>query len=306
MHLSIAQAKEQLILGKVVAIPTETVYGLAAIYDKEKAIAEIFRLKNRPPQNPLIMHVSDRDQVKSFASIIPEGFDLLASHFWPGPLTVVLPVDENKVPNNVRAGLPTQAFRMPAHPMALELIRLTGPLVAPSANLSGRPSAVSEAHVESDFGIDFPVLAGGMAKRGIESTILVLQNGRFCLGRLGALPPEVFTPLLGYTPELALAGSKVVCPGQLLRHYAPLATLILAKEFTEAKYIIGFSNRHYPEGAQVLDWGPEDRPEIILSNLYTILRMLDAKGIKDAHVDMNFPEVGLFQTLSERLRKAAS
>lgn len=161
MRISLQAAASALKSGQVVAVPTETVYGLAAALNSKIAVEDIFKLKSRPSDNPLIIHVNELDQIESLARALPEDFYLLASAFWPGPMTLVLPVNIDAVPSIARAGLPTAAFRIPRHPLALQLLALTGPLVMPSANISGSPSATSVEHVEADFGDNFPILEGG-------------------------------------------------------------------------------------------------------------------------------------------------
>lgn len=302
MKITLEQAVELLLRGEVVAIPTETVYGLAAVYHDRAAVQKIYQLKNRPPKNPLIMHLASVQELSTFTSLDEELYAPLAKAFWPGPLTLVLPAITATIPEIVRASLPTQAFRIPSHPMTLKLLSKTGPLVAPSANLSGRPSSVSEKHVETDFGLDFPVFPGGQCKKGVESTILAFQNDRWVIGRLGAIPPSSFTPILGYEPTQEKA---VICPGQLYRHYAPQCKLILTDNFSDATCIIGFSDRTYPKTAKHILWGSSNHSEEVLSNLYDTLRRLDHEGISQAHVDMRFPSTGLWQTLLERLQKAA-
>lgn len=305
MHIPLEQAVKLLLSGDVVAIPTETVYGLAATFDNPGAIQKIYALKNRPPENPLIMHLASAKEIEPFVESLPPAFDLLSKTFWPGALTLVLPVIQGKIPEIVRAGLPTQAFRIPSHPVALELLKLTGPLVAPSANLSGRPSSVSEAHVETDFGQCFPVIAGGNCTSGVESTILIYSHDKWTIGRLGAIPAAAFEKVLGYVPSLMSSKDPLICPGQRFRHYAPQAKLNLATEFPEQGCIIGFSDREYPENAEVIYLGYSDSPEEVVSHLYETLRFLDLEKIREATVDMNFPHDGLWQTLRERLNKAS-
>lgn len=303
MKIGIEEAAKLINAGEVVAIPTETVYGLAALMRNEKGIKEIYRLKNRPPQNPLIMHISDAKEVGNYVEIFPEGFEKLAEAFWPGPLTLVIKIKEQTVPGIVRAGLPTQSFRVPAHPLARALIQKTGPLIAPSANQSGFPSSTSEEHVEADFGKSFPVLSGGVCLNGVESTILVYNGSLWQAGRLGAIPLESFQNALGYIPSIISKDDPLVCPGQKYRHYAPKAKLNLASFFPEDSVIIGFSDRSYPS-RHLLELGSSQDPEMALSRLYEILRSLDKKGISEAYVDMDFPDHGLFATLKERLIKA--
>lgn len=307
MRVDFSQAKEALKSGKVIAVPTETVYGLAACLDCPHAIEQIFALKGRPHANPLIIHVADREQINDYAVDFFPGFESLAEAFWPGPLTIIVPVN-SKVPSIVRAGLPTAGFRVPALSITRSLIAATGPLVMPSANLSGSPSSTCPEHVEEDFGRDFPILDGGTCSKGVESTIVLFRQGKWVIVRLGAIAPEHFEPVLGYTPEVVneSENDKPLCPGQLFRHYAPKATLILGKplDVDEAAAIIGFKERSYPPGKRVVLLGSLSTPEEAAENLYKVLRQLDHEGIPAAWVDMDFPREGLWQTIAERLMRA--
>jgi L-threonylcarbamoyladenylate synthase len=305
MLISVEEAAKRLNGGEVVAIPTETVYGLAAVYNNTAAVQNIFKLKNRPPQNPLIMHVSNSEEVGRFAVFLPETFPLLTASFWPGPLTLVLPANTSTIPAIVRAGLATQGFRMPAHSQALALLEKTGPLVAPSANLSGKPSSVTAEHVEADFGASFPILEGEVCSKGVESTILVWQEDGWKLGRLGAIPPEAFTPILGYIPLLATSLNAPLCPGQLFRHYAPQAKLCLGLDPSFSSLVLGFSERDYSLFKEKLFWARSDQPEEALKNLYPLLRYLDSQKIEKACLDISVPQAGLWLTFLERLSKAA-
>jgi len=308
MRISLEEAVRLLTHDQVVAIPTETVYGLAASIAFPHAIARIFTLKGRPSSNPLIIHASSEKQVVALASSLPEGFSELSAAFWPGPMTLVLPVKEEMIASAIRSGLPTAAFRIPNHLLARELLEMTGPLVMPSANLSGKPSATAPEHVEHDFEADFPVLDGGRCGHGLESTILIHLEGVWQIIRLGALPPASFRSVLGYEPIVRKESplDKPICPGQMFRHYAPKAKLILAKEFVEkCDVIVGFSDRTYPVGSQLITIGSSEDPEHVAENLYSVLRELDERNIACAWVDINFPGTGLWETIIERLRKAS-
>jgi L-threonylcarbamoyladenylate synthase len=288
----------------VVAIPTETVYGLAASLHSPAAIEQLFVLKGRPRKNPLIIHVASLAEVKELATALPPDFEKLAA-LWPGPLTLILKADTKLIPSQVRAGLPTAAFRIPALPLARELLKKTGPLVAPSANLSGRPSSTEPKHVEEDFGKSFPVLDGGPCQKGLESTILSYggpeAHPAWRILRQGALPLETLTQVLGYPPEIVIpeAGQNPECPGQLFRHYAPKATLTLQGN---AEVILGFKERTYD--LPVLLLGSLANAEEVAHNLYFVLRELDERGIQKARVDLDLPPHGLWLTLRERLLKA--
>lgn len=317
MRISLLDAGTRLRKGEVVAVPTETVYGLAACLDQPQAIQEIYTLKSRPPQNPLIIHVGAPDLIKSYVDELPEKFDDLADFFWPGPLTLVLPVKGDAVSKIATAGLRSAAFRVPAHPLAKELLKLTGPLVMPSANLSGKPSATSASHVEDDFGKEFPVLDGGPSQEGLESTILIWDEKKWVVGRLGALAPEEFLPVLRVIPEMAgkgLTGKELnetpTCPGQMYRHYAPKARLTLTLKIPhtaqKSQVIVGFSDKNYPERFKIYSLGSSAEPKIAAKHLYAVLRQLDVDGVKEAFVDIDFPDSGLWATLKERLKKAAN
>ena len=301
MRVNLTQAAKLLKEG-VVAIPTETVYGLAASLNDPQAIENIFELKGRPRKNPLIVHVASEKEVLELSLSQPPGFEDLKT-LWPGPITLILPADTAKIPSLVRAGLSTVAFRVPALPLARELLKITGPLVVPSANLSGRPSSTEPKHVEEDFGKDFPVLDGGTCQKGLESTILAFHesSGRWRILRQGAIAPERLKDVLGYTPEVVVpeSGQDPECPGQLFRHYAPKATLTATDD---AEVVLGFKEREY--SLPILLLGSLDSPEEVAHNLYFVLRELDEKGIERAQVDLDFPTHGLWATLRERLLKA--
>lgn len=306
MRVTLKEALNLLQNGEVVALPTETVYGLAAAINQPQAIRNIYKLKGRPSTNPLIIHVDAIKTIEAYVQEFPPKFYDLAEVFWPGPLTIILPVNEEIVPEIVRAGLPTGGFRIPNHPLIRELLKLSGPLVMPSANLSGKPSATDADHVEHDFGIEFPVLDGGSAAKGLESTILFYQGEHWVIGRMGAIEPEAFAAVLGYRPEFAGASDKPICPGQHFRHYAPKAEILLKKEeLDQAKVILGYRERRYPEGKRVIFLGSKDDPAGVGENLYRVLRQLDQEHIDEVWVDMDIPAKGLWGTIEERLRRAA-
>ena len=178
----------------------------------------------------------------------------------------------------------------------------------PSANLSGRPSSTRPEHVEEDFGENFPVLDGGCCAKGLESTILLYQAGRWAIARLGAISPEEFEPILGYQPVvLTKQGTeKPLCPGQLFRHYSPKAKLYLGdlSKLDDSSVILGFKERSYPAAKQVLFLGSISDPQEVAENLYRTLRLIDQEGYPSAWVDMDFPRHGLWQTIAERLLRA--
>lgn len=294
MRITVKQAIE-LLEDSVVAIPTETVYGLAARIDRPDALEKVFTLKNRPKENPLIVHLASDQDLHFYTDEIVEE-ELL--DYWPGPLTLILKA--KNLSHTITAGLPTAAFRVPNHPHALEILKATGPFVAPSANLSGYPSATHYKHVENDFGIDFPVVDGGMCESGVESTIIAKKDGKWRILRLGAISAEELEKKLGYKPEVVKPSSKPECPGQLFKHYSPKAKLVF-KGYADA--VLGFVDREY--GLPLVNLGASNDPEEIASNLYDALRSIDLLGYKTVLVDLDFPREGLYNTIFERLLKAS-
>lgn len=209
--------------GDIVAFPTETVYGLGADAWNPSAIQKVFSTKGRPSDNPLIVHISEIEQVHDFASEIPASASRLMEAFWPGPLTLVL----KKVPtvlDVVTAGLNTVAIRMPNHSIALEFISKTGPLVAPSANTSGKPSPTKAKHVLLDFGPDFPVIDGGATSIGLESTVLDLTSEIATILRPGAIGKSEIEDVLKQEVQFSTkAPESPKSPGQKYSHYKPNA-----------------------------------------------------------------------------------
>ncbi|MDP1879943.1 MAG: L-threonylcarbamoyladenylate synthase, partial [Parachlamydiaceae bacterium] len=271
MKISFLDAVNKIKQGEVIAVPTETVYGLAASIDCPDAIEKIFKIKHRPTDNPLIIHVGDLDQMSPFIFQSPPGFQALANHFWPGPLTCILPIQPEKIPSIARAGLLTAGFRIPMLELTRQLLLETGPLVMPSANLSGKPSATRSEHVENDFGSDFPVLDGGGCLKGVESTIVMYRDPFWVILREGAIASEQFESILGYQPKIIKKESndKPLCPGQKFRHYAPYAHLSLGDEegLKESSHVLGFQERQYPEDKKMIYLGSLNDPEQVARNL---------------------------------------
>ena len=224
----IKKAAEIIKSGGVVAFPTETVYGLGANAYDEQAVKKIFELKGRPQDNPLIVHISKKQDVYIVAREIPEKAKVLIREFWPGPLTLVLPKNPS-IPDIVTAGLDTVAVRMPDHPIALKLIRLSGvPIAAPSANISGKPSATQPEHIKKYFG-EKVFLIEGEVKIGIESTVLDLTEDVPKILRPGAITKEMIERKIGKVELVEYKKADFIpkSPGLKYRHYTPDAELIL-------------------------------------------------------------------------------
>ena len=287
--------------GGLVAFPTETVYGLGGDARSDLAVARIFEAKGRPRFNPLIVHVPDVAAAREFA-VFDARAEAVVARFWPGPLTLVLPLRDAGLSDLVTAGLGSVAVRVPAHPLAQALLRaFGGPLAAPSANPSGRVSPTRAAHVMAGLaGRIAAVLDGGPCAVGVESTILGLVDGPELL-RPGGLAVEALEAVLG---PLTVSGSaeKPTAPGQLASHYAPAAAVRLAaREVRAGEVRLGF-------GAGGGDLNLSETGDLVeaAANLFHMLREADrlaaGRGIAVAPV----PEVGLGRAINDRLRRAAA
>ncbi|MCH9609916.1 MAG: Threonylcarbamoyl-AMP synthase [Chlamydiales bacterium] len=275
--------------GKLVAFPTETVYGLGASIFCEKAIEEIFRLKGRPSDNPLIAHISDLDQIDQIVVDPPEHFFRLAKQFFPGPLTIVLK-KAPAVPAIASGGLETLAVRMPNCKIARNLIREVGvPLVAPSANLSGKPSSTKKEHVIGDFGDKIAAVLEGECTFGLESTVITLDPKPTLL-RPGQITQEEIEEVLGEKMGVAQVSNHPLSPGMKYRHYAPKARVVVFYSQEELD--------HY------IDTAPSMKRHLFVAKpqtLYHELRSCDAHGCKEAVVLC----LSENQALLNRLMKAA-
>lgn len=298
---------------EVVAIPTETVYGLAGNIYSEKAIKLIFETKKRPFFNPLIVHIPSIDELSNIVESIPEKAKLLAEAFWPGPITLVLK-KKNTIPNLITAGKDTVAVRVPNHPKTLELLkRLPFPLAAPSANPFSSISPTTAEHVETYFKEKIKmVLDGGPCKSGIESTIIGFENDQPIIYRLGSTPIEAIEAVVG---EIEIKNTKQIAPeapGMLERHYAPKTKTILTESVSE---II----KHYMDkrigvivfktvikndiiSSQIV-LSPEGDMAIAASRLYKSLHLLDQLNL-DVIIAEIFPDYGLGKTINDRLSRA--
>lgn len=295
----IARAATLLREGHLVAFPTETVYGLGGDARSDIATARIFAAKNRPTFNPLIIHVPDLATARTYARFSPLALTL-AHRFWPGPLTLVLPLIEGTLSPLATAGLQTVAIRVPAHPTARALLQAAGiPLAAPSANPSGKISPTAAAHVAATLtGKIAAILDGGPCSVGLESTILSLDPPT--LLRPGGLPTEAIEPLTG---PLAPAGPHITAPGQLASHYAPDAPLRLnATAAHPGETLIGFG----PVIGRLTLSETGDLTEAAAS-LFATLRAADALAGPGGRLAIApIPDHDLGRAINDRLRRAAA
>lgn len=320
------KAAELIRAGELVAIPTETVYGLGADALNPEAAKKIYQAKGRPSDNPLIIHIADPEDLSLYCSDIPQSAWKLAEAFWPGPLTIVLPA-KSVVPKTTTGGLDTVAVRCPEVPVTREIIRLSGvPVAAPSANLSGKPSTTTAEHVLHDYGIDGKIAAvvdGGACRVGVESTIVDLHEGTPRLLRPGGITPEQLKAVLG---ELVvdkaviapISGDAVVrAPGMKYKHYAPKGDVTILNGTPEAAaaYVRAHSapnmavlcyEEELPlyEGYTTLCYGRHADLDSLAHGLFSALRELDEAGFDVIYARCP-DEGGVGYAVQNRLKKAA-
>ena len=311
--------------GGLVAIPTETVYGLGANGLDENAVLKIFEAKGRPQDNPLILHVAEPKEMERFCHDIPKAAYLLAEKFWPGPLTMVLPARDT-VPKRTTAGLSTVAVRCPDSPVTRKIIALAGvPIAAPSANISGKPSTTTAQHVRHDHdGKIDAIVDGGPCRVGVESTIVDLTEDRPRLLRPGGVTPEQLLEVLGdLVIDKAVTAqidkdAVVKAPGMKYRHYAPAEPVVIVSGSREkaAEYI----HRHFAPGDRVLcfeeelplyadcaplAYGKESDVETLSAGLFAALRILDDPNIGKVYARCPVGG-GVAYAVQNRLKKAAA
>ena len=306
---AIRVAAEHLREGRLVAFPTETVYGLGGDATNGKAVAAIFDAKGRPRFNPLIVHVAGISGAKTHAEFTPLALRL-AEAFWPGPLTLVLKRRaESDLCDLVSAGLETIAIRVPDHPIAQALLEAAGrPLAAPSANRSGHLSPTQAEHVQMDLGERVGlILDGGPTAHGLESTIVDATGKAPILLRTGAVPAETIEAVLGQPISRAVdAGDKPLSPGQLASHYAPEAQVRLgATDVQEGEALLAFGSDVPATAGPMINLSPTGDLIEAASNLFAALRALDQTGTKAIAV-MPITERGLGEAINDRLRRAAA
>jgi L-threonylcarbamoyladenylate synthase len=316
INQDIQVAKELLNAQELVAIPTETVYGLAANALSVDAVMKIFEVKNRPTFDPLIIHVPSIDAAHQYVEAFPEALLKLAKRFWPGPLTLLLPKKEI-IPDLVTSGLETVAVRVPAHPLTLQLLAsLPFPLAAPSANPFGYISPTQPEHVQNQLGDKIGlILDGGECQVGLESTIVGIENGVITVYRLGGLSIGEIEAEVGKVQVLSHSSSNPKSPGMLKSHYSPLKPLIIgdlskliASYQAQGKSfgVLSFCHEHA---------GLSDSKQIVLSKtssfaeaakkLFASLRTLDSQDVSVILTEL-LPEEGLGRAINDRLKRAAA
>jgi L-threonylcarbamoyladenylate synthase len=298
--------------GGVAAFPTETVYGLGADAWNLSAVQKVFETKGRPPDNPLIVHICSQEMLKAFAAEVPKEAELLIDTFWPGPLTFIFK-KKPKVLDAITAGLDTVAIRWPSHPLAQELIAQSGPLVAPSANSSGRPSPTKPEHVKEDFGEGFPVIEAGETQIGLESTVLDISARPFCIYRPGAVSAKQIEDTINQPVEMggpSTEGGASRSPGTKYSHYAPQAVVkwLDDEEITESETTLYLLHTLTPEkkiGNSITFEGNYDK---MAHQLFDRFRQADHQGYREIRIepftDDQLQQIPIAAALQNRISKA--
>ena len=298
---SVKLASQILKDGGIVAVPTETVYGLAASAYNDNAISAVFAAKGRPQDNPLIVHISNFDMLKEVARVVPESAYQCATAIWPGPFTMVLPKGK-KIANSVSAGLDTVAVRFPSEKTVCDIITTSGlPLAAPSANTSGRPSPTTAAHVCADLdGKIDAIVMGNDCTVGVESTVVSLCGDIPRLLRPGAVTPKQLKTIL---PNLVIddavlsklkEGQTVASPGMKYKHYAPNTETFLVEGCSNSfvKFVntktdcaaICFDEEYYNVSIKKISYGSKRNESTLAQNLFSVLRKVDTLGVKEVYI----------------------
>lgn len=319
---SYTQAVDLLTKGEVVAFPTETVYGLGAIATNEEAVAKIFEAKGRPQDNPLIVHIGSKEEMMAFTQDIPKLAEVCMDAFWPGPLTLILPLRPNTLAKNVTAGLQTVGVRMPEHKVALELLKqLKQPVAAPSANKSGKPSPTKAVHVHHDLEGKIPlILDGGTTGIGLESTVIEFVNDLPTILRPGGVTKEMLEKVIGQVGEAQPTDEKEAprAPGMKYAHYAPdspvyliEASLVKLKEAVEKIHneqkkvaIIASESFRRINVDYFFSLGKEDQLSDAAHLLYQALRDCDETDADIILVPV-LSKAGVGTAIMNRLEKAA-
>lgn len=309
----ISKAAKLLRNGEVVAIPTETVYGLAANAFDDKAVAQIFEIKKRPLFNPLIVHIKSIDYLNTVATNIPPIAYQLAKQFWPGPLTLVLEKKLN-ISNIVTSGKNTVGVRIPSHPIALALLKeLEFPLAAPSANPFGYISPTTSEHVKSQLGDKIPyILEGGSCERGIESTIIGFENDKPILYRVGAISNEEIEKCIGKLALKNTASASPEAPGMINKHYSPRTKFSVSADIsnciTENKNAnVGFllfkNENPFLTKEKYVELSKNKDLHEAASNLYAAMHQLDDMNFDVIYAE-KFPQKELGISINDRLYRA--
>ncbi|MDC0074095.1 L-threonylcarbamoyladenylate synthase [Alphaproteobacteria bacterium] len=300
-------AAKQILSGKVIAFPTETVYGLGADATNSKAVEKIYKIKNRPKNNPLIIHVNSIENALNFG-IFNKSALKIARKFWPGPLTLVLPSVENSpISGFVTSGLRTIAIRIPKNKIARKLIKIVKkPIAAPSANISGKLSPTQAQHVYENFrnNIDM-IIDGGACKLGIESTVIFCSNDSISILRPGIITLEDVEETINKKIESNIKNNKVISPGTLKKHYAPKLPIKMNVTSVSPEEALLTFGKLWPKGSKTtMNLSKNSDLKEAAANLFSMLNKLDKSGAKNIAVT-KIPNEGIGVAINDKLKRAS-
>lgn len=301
MIIDLPSAKSKLRHGELVAVPTDTIYGIAADMYHEEAILKLYNLKGRSFEKPFVIQLAAPRDLFAYLSFIPYDLEKIIQHFWPGPLTLVLPVNEKKVPANIRAHLPTAAFRLANNQILRQLILEHGPLVVTSANLSGDKELLTSQEIEKVFGADFPVLTSpDESFSGTPSTILAYIDACWVILRKGGIPLKDLRHVIGYNPPVV---SKVDFNAKTYHVLTQLHCMDCPYDGS-INIVIGFEDRDYPKAERVIHIGKISKPSEIRSEIIKITHELKNEAYSHVWVDMDFPKTGPLKEVARILERS--
>lgn len=302
--MQINQKKAQALLrqGEVIAVPTETVFGMAADIHNNEALLKLYNLKGRPAEKPLVIQVAKTQEMIPYLTQVPFDLEKITEAFWPGPLTLVLPVDEQKVSGLIRAQLSTAAFRVTQNEATRALLEEYGPLAITSANRSGDESLLLASCIEKEFGDDFPILQSKESSQlGVPSTILAYLDSSWVVIRLGSLSLKELKKTLGYYPSV----TALFNPKTLEYTLRPQLHLMGSPYDGSIKTVLGFSDKSYPDAEHIIDLGPLKKPQKIKKNICQCLKKIQSGNHPHVWVDLDFAKSGPLKKVAELLEHSA-
>lgn len=301
MKVNFKQALQKLRNGEVVAVPTETVYGVAAYVFNEEAILKLYNLKKRTLKKPIVIQLAHSDQLTDFLDLVPYDLEKLLHRFWPGPLTLVLPVIEAKVPGILRAHLPTCAFRVSENKDLRELISQYGPLAITSANESGEGELENPKEIEAFFGDDFPILdAKAPSLSGIPSMVLAYIDASWVILRKGNIHLKELRSTLGYNPPVAAEIDQANNTYSIDPQIYPME-----KEYDGSiEVVVGFEDRQYHGAQKVIHIGTTSKPLKAKEAILKVMGALQREKHPHVWVDLNLPKTGFFKEFAQILERS--
>ncbi|MCH9632169.1 MAG: Threonylcarbamoyl-AMP synthase [Chlamydiae bacterium] len=302
MIINIVAAKDHLRHGEIIAVPTDTVYGIAADMYNQQSILKLYSVKNRKSKKPLVVQLAKSSDVTKYLSFIPFDLEKITQRFWPGALTLVLPVKEEMVPGFIRAHLPTAAFRVANNDILRSLIADYGPLAISSANPSGEKELASVDEIEKTFGKNFPVMQGDSeVGTGVASTVLAYVDASWVILRKGSLLLKDLCKVIGYNPPVVSSVDFVNKSYTI----SPQLHCLEQPYDGSIKVVIGFEGRKYPQAEKVICLGDISKPADVKKAIIKTMHLIQDERHPHVWVDMNFPKTGLMKEVARILERSS-